>query len=480
MSIDDVRGTGFTPRSNRTLENLTLAHVGVFLVGATWAFGGNTDWARLILSSWGSIGVVLTLVGFRNRATHDAGNLVPISTLWPLFLFNVLVLASTFNPSFREIHRGTETLFIPDSKLPRFPFWPSTARVDLSLRALWFFDAAYLAGFNLWLNVASRRRLRLLLLIVVVNAMVLSVFGTLQQLVSASGLYFGAIKTVQPHFFATFIYHNHWAAFATLMATAAVGLTFHFGGHGFRRFSHSPGFVTLVGVALLAATMPLSTSRSGTLLVLLVIAIAFTHWATRAIPRQRAQAKRPTWPLVAATVGVLAVGFSIYQLAEPIIRVRVDATRAQIAAMRDHGEIFPRQVLYRDTWNLARDKIWFGWGMASYPTAFYLRNTQHESHDGPVRLFHDAHSDWLQSLTEVGLIGTALLALCALVPFYQTRPAFTFGVIPLYLLLGCGLLLAYAGLEFPFGNRAVVIAFWFCFFGALQYARLDRANASGR
>ena len=132
-----------------------------------------------------------------------------------------------------------------------------------------------------------------------------------------------------------------------------------------------------------------------------------------------------------------------------------------------------RQILYRDTWNMARTKPWFGWGMGAYPTAFYHRNTQHDSMDGPVRLFHDAHSDWLQSVSEVGVVGTALLLLCAAVPLLSARRKVRISPLVACLFAGCSLVVLYAALEFPFGNRAVVIAFWLCFFAAVRYARLD-------
>jgi hypothetical protein len=171
--------------------------------------------------------------------------------------------------------------------------------------------------------------------------------------------------------------------------------------------------------------------------------------------------------------GVLIVGIFIYDLAKPVIRVRVAATQSQIAEMRTRGEYFPRQVLYRDTWALARDHLWLGWGMGSYPTAFYLRNSQRVADDGLPRLFHDAHSDWLQSLSEVGVIGTALLAFCAIAPWWRYRDRLSWCPLPLYLLFGCSLVLAYACLEFPFGNRCVVITFWFVLFTALRYAHLE-------
>jgi hypothetical protein len=40
---------------------------------------------------------------------------------------------------------------------------------------------------------------------------------------------------------------------------------------------------------------------------------------------------------------------------------------------------------------------------------------------------------------------------------------------------------AYAWVEFPFGNVAVVLAWWLCFFCAVQYVRLTErpGDASG-
>jgi O-antigen ligase len=439
---------------------------------ASWALGGNTEWARCALSAWGSLAGVLLLAGWR-ASSPDSDFRRGAWTLWPLLIFDALVALSLANPNFHALHHGADLMFVPDPALPRFGFLPSTARPDLSLTALWFFNAAYLSSFNLFLQVQRRETLRRLLVLAVSNALVLAIVGTFQQLSGANAPYFGAFKTVQPHFFATFIYHNHWAAYATLMLTSAVGLCFYFLDQGRRRFFNSPGFMALVGVALLALTMPLSTSRSGTFLAVVVVATALTQVIVRILRHARARQTSPARPLVAAMIGVLIVGIFIYDLAKPVIRVRVAATQNQISEMRTRGEYFPRQVLYRDTWALARDRFWFGWGMGSYPTVFYLRNSQRVADDGLPRLFHDAHSDWLQSLSEVGVIGTALLGLCAIVPWWRLRGRLNWRPLPVYLLFGCGMILAYAWLEFPFGNRCVVITFWFVLFTALRHAHLE-------
>jgi len=63
---------------------------------------------------------------------------------------------------------------------------------------------------------------------------------------------------------------------------------------------------------------------------------------------------------------------------------------------------------------------------------------------------------------------------------WQLRRSLIRNRFTLYLLGSCLLLLFYAMMEFPFGNVAVVLSWWFCFFCAVHYARLHDAGASPR
>lgn len=455
------------------LETITLAHVGILVVLAAWALGGNTETSRFALSCWGGCGVLITLLAaWRPIGDREQGSSL-LRPLWPLAVFDLLVLVSLLNPSYRQLVDGAKTLYLEDRSLPHWSLLPSTARPDVSLNSLWFFNAAYLSCFNLTLTVVRRRALRILLLVVAANAVLLAVFGTLQKLMGAKALFFGAVKTPQPYFFASFIYHNHWGAFTLLMSAILLGLVFHFSQRRPGGFWRSPGTSCLVGVMLLAVTIPLSTSRSSSLLEALLLLGAFVYWLRSIIRRRLASARGVIAPVMLSLVLLFAAGAFVYNLASATIQARLSDTKTQLSEMRARGETMPRQILYRDTWNMARTKPWFGWGMGAYPTAFYHRNTQHDSMDGPVRLFHDAHSDWLQSVSEVGVVGTALLLLCAAVPLLSARRKVRISPLVACLFAGCSLVVLYAALEFPFGNRAVVIAFWLCFFAAVRYARLD-------
>jgi O-antigen ligase len=456
------------------LERLTLAHVAVLLVFTAWGYGGNVGWTRAVVSVWASLGAALTIAALRDRETRTAGGLRPLRWLWPLGLFNVLVFGSLLNPSFHEVTSAAGLLYAKSASAP-FAWLPSAARPDRAWRSLWFFDGVYLSCFNLALIVRQRRALRGLLALVAANAVLLAIFGTVQKLAGSPGLYFGARPTPQPHFFASFIYRNHWGAFAVLMTAACLGLVFHFARRrSDRGFWHSPGSGGLVAVLLLAISVPLSGSRSCTALLLLLLAGAVVHWLMRLIRRRRRMHESPALPLGAGVLAIVAAGAFAVNLGRAEIGTRLATTRAQIADMRAHDSFGSRAILYRDTWRMAREKPWCGWGLGSYPTVFFLYNTQqYGAADHLPMYFNDAHSDWLQSVAETGLAGTALLGLTALVPLFRRWRASLRSPLSLYLLSGCGLLVLYAGLEFPFDNGAVAIAFWLGFFCAVQYARLE-------
>ena len=114
--------------------------------------------------------------------------------------------------------------------------------------------------------------------------------------------------------------------------------------------------------------------------------------------------------------------------------------------------------------------------MGSYPHVFTFFNTKVSRADRLPVFFADAHNDWLQALAEHGIVGSALLGLCAIVPLRRLRLRHVSSPVPAYLFAGCALILAYAWLEFPFGNPAVVYCWWLCFFCAIHYVRLSQPD----
>lgn len=409
-------------------------------------------------------GASITVVEFWMRRKNQS-SLAPFHALWPLAAFGAFVLVSALYPNLTERTIEGSTVFVPRAVNP---FFPSSARPVLALRALGLFVALYLPCFNLAVVVRSRRLLGGLLWTAVLNAFVLAVFGSLQKLSHASGLYFGAVPSPNPRFFASFVYQNHWGAFALLHLSIGLGLLFRSGQDPrYRSFFQSPSFLGLVGVLFLAASIPLSASRSCTILAALLLGIAIlTTW------RRSIQGKLQRGAGIASFVAALVLGGLALILAWPILQSRIADTREQFARVRATRSIGTRAQLYGETWQMAKDRLLFGWGLASYPWVFSRYNRQVSVDRLPV-YYADAHSDWLQSLAETGVAGTLCRVLLFVLPLGALRRSRPISLMPAYLFLGCILILLYAAIEFPFGNPAVALTFGLCWFTAIRLAQLD-------
>ncbi len=452
------------------LELAAALHVSLFLVGVTWAFGGNADWVRTPISVWGSLGILITLVstlpGNRRRSGFQG------TLLWclPVVGLNVLVALACLTPGLRELsYQGGS--YITGAHVP---WWrPSTADVGLSLRSLWLFDGVYFSTLNIALLVGRRRTVRKILGVAVVNALALSVFGTVQKLVDSTGIYFGSVKSPQSYFFASFVYDNHWGAFMLLMIGSCIGLVQRYSrGNRGGGFLKGPAFAGIVAVAIMAITVPYSGSRacSALLAVLLLVTAArvLPSWIRRA--RHEGPESVGTIGIVVAVVVLGAAG--LWYVAGDVIEARVVKTRDQVSQMHLHGSPSSRPILYGDTVSMAKARPAFGWGMGTFPRVFSLFNTQVSPIDHIPVVYHDAHSDWLQSASEIGLVGTLMIGLGVLLPLRSALKARS-GSIPVSLFTACSLVAAYAWVEFPFGNVAVVLAWWMCFFCAVQYLRIS-------
>jgi O-antigen ligase len=455
--------------TRRRLELAVAAQVAIFVVGVSWAFGGNADWVRTPISIWGSVGIALTVAVIVRPETRNRMAEGTISWLWPIVILNALVGVSCLTPGFMQLKAGTGTYLLP----VRVAFWiPSAARAELALRSLWQFDGIYFSCINLALAVSHRRVLRVLLAVAVGNALVLAIFGIVQKLAESKGIFFGAVKSPQEFFFASFVYDNHWGSFCILMLGACIGLIIRYS-HGIRGsgFLRGPALTGFAAALVVGSSIPLSGSRACSILLVMLIALGVVHGTPRIHQALRFSGASPLAALGALVFAAILMLGGVWMVAGDSIQARAAKTREQVAAILAQGSMGSRSTLYRDTLRMASDRILFGWGMGSYPTVFPLYNSQVSKVDVIPIIYHDAHSDWLQSVAEIGLAGTSLVAAAALIPALAIRRT-RMRPIPYFLFVGAALILAYALIEFPFGNVAVVLSWWFCFFGAIQYVRL--------
>jgi O-antigen ligase len=462
-----------------TRETLALLHAALVVVASAWLLGGigpRQEWIVAALAS-PSLLLLVSEARARRRYGDRAGFFRLIRWSAPLAALAFYVVVSAANHSHRPAFLYDGLVLRP---VPHLAWLPSSATPAGSLRLLACFGGLAATGLALAFCVQSRRALRALVLFLCLHALVLAVLGTLQQQTGAAGPYFGAFPRDHRAWFATFLYHNHWGAFAVLHAAAALALVFHSLRHPpDRGWQHGPGPLLALVALLLAATVPLSTSRSASVLMLLLglaaASCALRH-ALRSARRRRSARAGLLRVAALALLLALAVGLVAHQ-SRDILAARLAQTTAEFNALGSGDSPHGRATLYADTWRMVADRPLLGWGLESYGPIFLLYSSLRPNDHGILNVFEDAHSDWLQSLAELGFVGTALLLALALLPLAETLRLARLSPFPAWLLGGCTLVAAYAWLEFPFANPAVVATWWILWFTTLRTLQLTPTSA---
>lgn len=268
---------------------------------------------------------------------------------------------------------------------------PYEARVEL-LRAasLW---AAYWAWANL---VDSSRRWRWVLGVVLLAGTLNALYGVINHFqghpervlwfdrtAEGSGGYADRIS-------GTYFCPNHWASLLALLTPVALALVCTPGAGAFLRM--------LAGYALLLFPFAIHFSQSRAGWLGLAAGLAVTSLA---LMWRRSKAGLAV--LLVALPLLLAGGAAGYWKYSPAFRTRFAAAFDE--GRTGHGF---RMDQWRDTLLMIRDQPWLGHGPGSY--GWVAEAFRHHMNDSTHQAFY-AHNDYLQSLAELGVVGTLLLAL---------------------------------------------------------------------
>lgn len=455
-------------RRDDLLDRLTFWHVALFVIATAWMFGGRIYWAKVPLTIWGLLGVGLTITGFVDRHRRQRPMLRPWLWILPGLLLSGWILLATFNPNFQVVPYYDTFVFRPVDPIPWLPSAakPTAARSELAL-----FFGLYLSAFNIALNLNRQKQLYKLFLILAINTTLIAVMGTLQKLLGTD-MFFGLQKSPNPAFFGSFIYHNHWGPFALLSLGMWLAIIPWLSAQASgRSFWHSPATAAMCAAGLIAVAIPLSTSRASTLMLGVVVLGTAAFLIRRTLHHARHRRQDPRWSLALITIGIITTVGAVYYIGSDVIHQRIAKTREQISEMRTRGTLGERATVYRTTIQIWQDKPLAGWGLESWELMHRRQTRIHRVDNLPI-YYDQAHSDWLQSLAEVGVVGTTLLCATGIIPLWMTRRRLFKHVFSGSVLGIHALILLYAWIEFPLASPAVVLAFWVTFFAGLRHAQL--------
>lgn len=298
---------------------------------------------------------------------------------------------------------------------------------------------------------------RVLWTVLVANAFILSISGATVSFAGSRRI-MGLVATDRDYFFATFTYRNHWAAYALLLAAVAGGFMLSF----WRRARNDPRrigqaqFFTLA-TAMIAFTPVLPGSRSGTVMMAVLVVVLFGMLAWTVL-RSNGSTRRRF--LLTGVIGAVSLGVAL-SLAWPSVQRRLN----------EHGSISHslstltsslRFQISKDTVRMATDRPVYGWGLGTYANVFPLyQGTYLKDANGRAQTRVDkAHNDWAQFWAELGVVGFGIV----LVPLGLALKSgwIEAGTVGRWAVVGCMAVAAYALVEFPFRNLAL-LSHWIIF-----------------
>lgn len=437
---------------DRSTEPLAPSEIGLasqtvaLVLFSAWAFGGSVEWAQPWIVALSAVGL-FTLAARRREVGRIAWQ-----PFLPALLWGAFAAVALLNPSHAPMsdggwaERAGWLRWLP-ATVDRPRTW-----VDV---ALWM-PALLQAGVIIAV-LRSTRAASVIWATVALNGCALAVVGAGFHFLGTERL-LGLVEGEEPtYFFATFFYKNHWAAYGALSAGAAFTLALSAQRAAQAGDARAHGRMLLFSAAglLTAVTLPLPGSRAGALLAFVMIAgfaIALLVTWGRAAPRRRNGL--PLAAILLASALVLTIGWRAYaaRAAKDLTR-----TRAQVSGSIQGEWLDIRLPVSRDTWRMTLQRPWFGWGPGCFDIVFpVFQGSDLRGPDGRPRLrFEKAHNDWLQLTAENGFVGAALLLVPVGVFVRRAwRPSGFSGRCGLII---CGLIAAYAWIDFPLHNRAVLL-----------------------
>lgn len=339
----------------------------------------------------------------------------------------------------------------------------ATRLVIVQVASLFIYLAA---GF---IFIDSPRRLRAIVRTIIIFGFLLAMFGLTQSLTTDGTRVYWFRQLTQSTAFGPFINRHHFAGYMELTIALPLGLLFTGAIEKQKRALY--GFAAaLMGVALI-----MTNSRGGLIslgaeiLFLAVVGTAARKRQGKRLPRgERARAAMMRAGLAFALLVALIGGAVAFGGAEVFTRLLGTPTAADPTTGRAHF------------WNVTLEIIKAypitGSGLGSFGVIY----TRYDSRNGSFRL-EQAHNDYLQTLSDGGLIGGAL-GLCFIVILFrdgfarrETHDHFRRGAVT-GALAGCFAVLVHSFFDFTLHTTANALLFLILAALATQDDRVDQTS----
>jgi O-antigen ligase len=426
------------------------------VVTTTLAFGTVHAWSLAVFQlSAGLVFALWMLDAWRTRVLRVSRNSLQLP-LVGLFIVGLVQLLPLGAGAVEGLGRS----------LSLDPYATRIALVELAGLTIYF--AAALAFID------SPRRLRLIARLVVVFGFVLAVYGLMQHFVNPRTI-FWVREPKQAEPFGPYINRHHFAGYMELTLAMPLGLLF--AGAVARERIALYAFAS----AIMAIALVMTNSRGG-MLSMVCETMFLAVVAATVLRRGRGEERRDRGTRLRSAALTVGLGFAM------IVAVFTgvlyfggeDALSRLVGSVNSDDPTTGRAHFWQGTAEMIKDRPLLGTGLGAFGAAY----PRYDTANGTYRL-EQAHNDYLQILSDAGIVG-GLLGLAFIVVLFwtalrrmQSQDKFRRGVA-LGALGGCAGVLVHSFFDFTLHTTANALLFLVLAALATVNGRVEEPDANGQ
>ncbi len=448
------------------------------LVFTAWSFGGYSDWTLHLLFFGGAgtlLASILPMPLAWNGFDRQQGNLKNLKRLlscpfsWVCVSFLSYILIQYVNPSIAQV-KGEHTWWTEAIAPPLGMDFPSSVRADYSemnaLRAWVGHVAAFALALGIWVGI-QRRKTALLLLWTFVASGVLMGFVAILHKFSGSSYLLWIFECANENLWGTFAYRNQGAAYLILVSIISGLLYFFYLERSRQQLREGgPHFLYFLFLFLLYGSIWMALSRGG---IILGSALMIAFCGLAFVKHGLNLVKGGSWWLSAIFLLFIFSG-SLF-LIQLFNWKEVDRRMDDLQAISQNIESYSRTLSTQATWDMAQDRLYYGWGAGAFRYIFPIYQKDYE----PLwyqyyhkkrgwqgrKVYQYAHNDWLQFLAEFGIVGSSFLVLMFIFLTGLSYKVFQVSASAgsLYL-VGLAVIALHNFVDFIFSSPSYWVAFW--------------------
>ena len=392
------------------------------LTFALWALALTQLWTQIVFTSLSLGGLIFALLPqfysrpeFRDprlNSRNSLQRLLHYPVFWSgLLLISYMVLQS-LNPAFGYESQASYWRAFPIDHISWLPGSVDSPfqRMNAHRLAL-IFAGAWMLQCYLKVCIVRRNSFITILWVIVFNFIALGILAIAQKQTDAQGVFWHF--QVLPNFIGSIPYNNRAAAMLNLGMILAMALYFlHLKAMRMELRHSGPHLVVLLAIVFIFGLLWTTQSRGGVLIssLLLLIFILLTL-----IPSLRDGSTLTHKFILSIAMLLLAASATFYTLRLPDRELTIEELgdlREEIQNINSSTRGISTQI----TLQMFRERPLFGWGAGSWRYVFAYFQLNHpeiqylNASKTEAAVWEDAHNDWAQYLSELGVIGGILLA----------------------------------------------------------------------